>query len=1221
MSTIERLSGCVTSQIVIEWQNKNNQGFIVSPGIVLVIVFSYIFVLFFVARLGDKQHFVKASWARHPAIYALALGVYCTSWTFYGLVGTASNKGWSFLPILLGPVLLFTVGFPVLQRIYTVCQQEHIHSIADFIASRYGKRQGVAATVSLVVLLATIPYIALQLKAVSDTLLLTVQEPILLSQDLTFLVGLSMIAFSLLFGAKRLDMSGYHSGLMSAIAFESAMKFIVFVVVAIFALRWLPNMDMQAVAQLMTQEAQSYSEKNLPWLRFIVETILAVCAIFCLPRMFHVTFVECLSPQHLSYARWGFTAYLLIICLCIVIIAATGNALFATGNGVSGDDYMIALPISQGLPWLGMLAFLGGFSAATAMIIVATVTLSQMLSNDVILPLLIRRQKARNTQYEFSRSLIFSRRLTVILVVIGAYVYQSVLAENAALTSIGLIAFALVVQLAPAILFGLYWRRGNATGLYMGLTVGVTLWFYTLMIPLLAEAGLVSPVILQRGLFDFLWLRPEYLFNVSVGDSFTRGVIISLSANILFYCWYSVTSPEKLVDRMQAAAFTNLEKGNYKYYDAINLADLRALLNKFLGEPLTNNLFSAKDFKAGGEEKQAVIERAQKSLAGVVGVASSQAIIQTLYSGKELAVADVANLFGETTKALQFNQEMLSASFENISSGISVVDSDLRLIAWNQRYEDMFSYPEGLLHIGCHVSDIMRFNGQRGMLGHGDMESMIRKRLSYMSQGKAYRVVRFHDDDMVIEIKGQPLPNGGYVTTYDDITEFINIQKGLEDANANLEQHVFERTQKLEEANNHLIREINQRTQIEQELRKAKKQADEANALKTKFLALASHDIMQPLNAASLYASALMDNKSYTEDSHIITQLKSAIQNTESIISTLLEVSKLDSGGIQPNLTNFRLHDMLSSIVSEASVQLLPSSDGGYGSSAGAVAASLPLTIRYCKTSVSVFSDRHYLHRIVQNFVSNAIKYTQQGKILLGCRRVILAKGQPGVEICVLDTGAGIAEHEKTAIFDDFYRIHSKETSVDGIGLGLSVVARFSELLSHPVYCRSQLKKGSCFSVVVPLSDYVAQEGVVNQPQNTKTGLEDLHIVYVDDEKHNVLATSTLLETWGCRMTALNSVAEARSYLERTQKNDALIPDVLLMDYQLDEYDVDGLALTDEMTAAWKSLKKQQPVCVCIISAATELDLPDRAVAKGFQFLRKPVKPARLRALLTQFKE
>ena len=717
------------------------------------------------------------------------------------------------------------------------------------------------------------------------------------------------------------------------------------------------------------------------------------------------------------------------------------------------------------------------------------------------------------------------------------------------------------------------------------------------MIPLLGQAGLISTQIIEQGLFGLGWLRPEYLFSLHFSDSFTRGVIISLSANIIFYCWYSLTSLERLSDRIQATAFTHLQKTENDPYEDIELDDLRTLLNQFLGQAYTRSLF-AQFYPHNKQNKQELIDNAMKTLAGTIGIASSQMMIENLRMGKAMAMEEVVNLFSETTKALRFNQEIISASFENISSGISVVDKNLNLIAWNSQYESMFDYPESMLKMGLHVSDIMRFNGERGLLGKGSIDEQIRKRLMLMSKGNSYRVIRHHNNNTIIEIKGRPLPNGGYVTTYDDITEFISAQQELEDANTNLEERVLERTETIEKINQDLREEITRRGQIENELREAKIAADKANASKTKFLALAGHDIMQPLNAANLYASALVESDS--EQIKLIEQLKMAIDNTESIIASLLEISKLDSGKLSPKREVFSLDSFLSSLISEFMLQ-----------------KPTRLEIRYRPTSLAVLSDKHYLRRIVQNFISNAIKYTQEGKILIGCRRHSNKNGD-SVEICVFDNGPGISEKEQTLIFEEFYRSNRQQQQKDnipGIGLGLSVVMRFSELLEHPINCRSQLHKGSCFSVEVPIAD--TEEIPLKTPRiyQQNDELKGLNIVYVDDDLQNLQATSALLLNWQCDVTAINDIDQAQQY---AQANAA--PDVLLMDYQLGHTHINGLQLAEQLISCWQDrILIQHIVSVCIVSATRDIDLPQSVADRGFEFLRKPVKPAKLRALLTQF--
>ncbi|MFL0810342.1 MAG: PAS-domain containing protein [Agarilytica sp.] len=1133
--------------------------------IISVLVF-YLASLFWVASYADKHQFVEDSWTKSPWIYALALGVYCTSWTFYGLVGTAASKGWGFLPILLGPFLLFVFGQGLLSRISTLCKQENVRSIADFFAARYGKRRGIATCVTLIVLVSTIPYIALQIKAVSDSFLLVSSEGAYSQEQLGLFTAAAMIVFALVFGVKRLDTSGYHAGLMSAVAFESAVKLLALFCLAIFASLLITTATSEEV-----EIAYAPFQASIFDFRFVIETLVSAAAILCLPRMFHVTFVENLSGEHLRKARFIFPLYLAVIALCVYIAALAGNAVLSGGD-TSGDAYVIFLPLSQGHEALSLLILIGGFSAATAMIIVASVTLSHMLSNDVILPVLIQRNTRKSISPDYSRSLILARRLTVILVIGMAYVYQRLLAGNAALTDIGLIAFALVVQLAPPLLFGLYSLRGNAIATYAGLASGCSIWLLMLMLPLLSRAGVISDAVLVEGLFGISWLRPEYFLNFTFSDAFTRGVVLSLSGNILVYWLVAQWVKPNLSDRIQARAFLNLSRAepSTHHHQEYKLDDVSTLLTQFLGESVTEKLIA--NHRTGGEDNEAVnpelLSAAEHGLSGIVGVASARAMLATLKTGDHLGVEDVVNIFEETTRALRFNQDMIVASFESISSAISVANEELKLVSWNRRYEEMFDYPEGMLRVGAPIDELVRFNAERGMLGSGAVDDHVQKRLNHLKSGKGYRVVRNHGD-CVIEIKGSPLPNGGYVTTYDDISEFISAQDQLEKTNEYLERRVKERTLELEAA---------------------QKEAENVNRSKSRFLALASHDILQPLNAANLYVNILLENARKTGDKNYETveYLHQAIESSESIISTLLEISKLDTGALSTEICDTDLHHILSSLVHEFDVQL-----------------EKDIELRFVDTKLMVRSDPRYLRRILQNFLSNAVKYTQRGKILVGCKR----RGRQ-VEIGVIDTGPGIHPEEQQRIFEDFYRSTSQQT-VKGLGLGLAVATRFSNLLGHDIRSSSRLGCGSSFSVLVPLAvsrspDLPSSIGIENFSSSVLAGAR---IFYLDDDGQNIHAMETLLRGWECLPTTADTVKEAvflaRSEIENT-------PDLLLMDWQLDQGQ-DGISAAKQLHDIWGV-----NVPTCIVSASQEPDLSKLVASHGFEFLRKPIKPGKLRAILEQ---
>ena len=1144
-----------------------------SPVILIIALIAYLALLFWIARIGDRQRFNISGWARHPLIYTLALGVYCTSWTFYGLVGTAAEKGWYYLPILLGPVLLFTLGYPLLQRIANISRQENIHSIADFITSRYGKRQSVAAIVTLIMLATTVPYIALQLKAVTDTLLYSVDNLAFAGQDMTMLVSVAMIMFTLIFGANRLDVASYHSGIMVAIAFESLVKLVALVTIAVFALSLSKGFD----PGQLSNSANAVFQQTTITPSFWVLTLVSAATIFCLPRMFQITFVECLSDDHLKYARRGFSLYLVAIAIAVFIISWVGNQVLA-GTEVASDTYVLALPLGNDNQFLGLLAFIGGFSAATAMIIVASLTLSQMLSNDVILPLLMRRQKARNAIPDYSKALILTRRLTVIAVILMAWLYQHSLAENVALTAIGLIAFALAVQLAPAILFGLYWNRGNAMGVFAGLACGTLIWFITLMVPLLSNAGFIDPQLLTDGFFGSALLRPEQLFGLTFSDSYTRGVVLSLTANVVAYYFVSSRDKTRLSDRIQAVAFVNRdrEKQHANTHDLqIKKADLAVMLKQFLGESATRRLFENEQRPELVQVSPKMLDYAEKALAGVVGVASARAMLTSLSGGERLGVEDVVNIFEETTRTLQFNQDMLFASFESISSAISVVNADLKIVAWNKRYEQMFNYPKGMLCVGRPAAELIRYNAERGMLGAGEVEKQVQTRLGHLMAGKPYRVVRNHNQG-VIEIKGRPLPTGGYVTTYDDITDFINAQNELE-------QRVSERTEEIEKINQSLREEVKKRSETEIELIKAKSVAETSNASKTQFLAIASHDILQPLNAANLYASALLEkpdvNPELTENLH---HLQNAIGSAELIISNLLEISRLDTGSLKPNYKKFPLSEILEPLANEFRVQ-----------------ANSGVEFHWQHTSLWTESDAKYLRRILQNFLSNAVKYTSKGKILLGCR-----PRRDQIEICIYDCGPGISEAHRERIFEDFYRIKS---NVEGAGLGLGIALRFARLLNHEINVQSFDGRGSLFSLMVPMSEKDSSQLDEASKTETLSGLESLNIFYVDDDENNIHALSTLMDNWGCTFTSATS---PESSLEYASNHDT--PDVILMDYQLGP-ETNGIQLADELLGHWKNIP------VCIVSAAPDEDLSSRVTGHGFDFLRKPIKPGKLRALLERY--
>ena len=1172
---------------------------------ILLVAIVYIGILFAVAIAGD-HHLDKKSPVPAALVYSLALAVYCTSWTYYGAVGRAASSGWDYLPIYLGPVLVYLFGAPMLRKILLAAKRQNSSSIADFISSRYGKRHGIAILVTFIATLAVVPYIALQLKAVTSSIEILTRyqfDGTGLLTDTTLLSAFSMIVFAILFGTRQVDVTEHHRGMMMAIAFESVVKLVALVTVGLFVVFVFFDGAKDFYGTFVNTPAIAEVFEPRFELNFFTQMLLSIGAILCLPRQFHIAVVENTHEQHLNLARKIFPIYLTVVCLVIVPVTSAGLLLFPDGL-VDADSFVLNIPIATGNTWLTLLVFLGGFSAATAMIVVATLSLSTMLSNDVILPTLLRFRHAKiQSNTNLSPVLILVRRLAIAAIILMGYGYHRAYAGNEALTTIGLTAFSLVVQLTPALIGGIYWKRGNAYGVYAGLLVGFLIWWITLMLPTLIRGGMFSEEILISGLFGQPWLQPESLFGITAFDPLSHGVILSLGANIACYIGLSKLTSTRLIDRLQASAFVDLTDPRKQASELgfrrqqVTVSDMIALLERFSGTRHTDRLIAefeaAQGFKLnqGATPKLQFIRYVERVLSGIIGSSSARAMVHSVLSGKQLGIEDVVTFFDETTQAIQFNQKLISTTLENIDQGVSVVDKDLRLVAWNRRYTELYQYPDGFLRIGRPVEELVRFNAQTGECGPGDIEAHVHRRMEHLRKGTSHRFIRVRQNGTVLEMKGNPLPGGGFVTTFNDITEHVNAQEALKEAKEQLEIRVEERTHTIQEINQELRAEIVHREEVQKELLAATEVAKQANASKTRFLALASHDILQPLNAARLYNATLMEDgledMSPPERNGVLSKLNESLQSTEELISTLLEIARLDDGAMAPKTEDFDLAEVMRPLKDEFTI----------------IAQEKGLALHWVSTHARVHSDVVYLRRIVQNLVSNALKYTPAGKVLVGVRR----QGAH-VVIQVWDTGTGIAPEDQSRIFNDFYRIQTNTSGVNGVGLGLGVVARLSTLLGHPVelksWCRTNQPTGSCFQVRVP----VATAEPVRLPVESETAskpllnpLNAVSVLCVDNEQENLDALETLLKRWGCEVHLASNREQALAIEQ---------PDLILMDFQLDRGD-SGISVTQALRQQW-----QYQVPAILITANADPGIRQMASQAGMSFLRKPIKPAPLRTLM-----
>jgi PAS domain S-box-containing protein len=1152
----------------------------VSGFLISALAIGYLLVLFAVAFYGERRSVYPGVAKLRPWIYSLALGVYCSTWTFFGAVGTAVRDGWTYVPIYLGPALVFLFAAPFLERLVAVVRAHNITSIADLISSRFGKSPALAALVAIIALTAAVPYLSLQYKAVGTSIdVLTGSSgahPAWFA-DTALWVALLMALFAILFGTRRLDATEHHEGVMLAIAFESLVKLLAFVAVGVFALLHLEDAPRLGDTRLGSASAVFSGD-------FLVTTGLAAAAIFCLPRNFLVGFVECADPKDVRRAGIVFVAYIALFTALVVpvVLAGLGSGLSAQHNP---DSFVLTLPLVHGSSFIAMLAFLGGLSAATAMVIVSSIALATMITNDLIMPLLWRTRWLKLTEGpDIGRLVLWLRRVAIVVLAMLAYGYHRNTVTPASLASIGLLAFAAVAQFAPPILAGLYWRRATRQAVFWGLVAGLLIWMYTLLLPNFAAGGLIGPSVLDRdGPWDVLWLQLQRWTGLSGLSPMTRGALLAVAGNIAVLAGISLLTRPSLRERMAATAFVRpaLPHERVAVAGGARVGDVIAIAERIVGTDSAQQ--ALRDYseqvrrplpKAAEPADRGLMQHMERVLAGAIGASSARLMFTHALRGRGLAPEEVAEMLDETSQELRFSRQLLQATMENVSQGISVADAEGRLVGWNRRYLEMFSYPDDMVRVGRPIADLIRWNAERGEFGASDPDVQINKRLLHMKAGTAYVIQRRRRNGRVYEIRGQAMPDGGYVTTYTDITEFKRTERELLEAKQTLEQRVTERTYELSKA---LSAEA-----------AAKQSAERANATKTRFVAAASHDLLQPLNAARLFASALQDSSQDPAVREIAAHIEGSMRAAEEVLDDMLDIARLESGAMRANPVNFSLDEVLVDLER----QFAP------------VAAQRGLRLHVRHTRSVVHSDRVLVRRLLQNLISNALRYTQRGGVIVACR-----PRQGRCEVQVWDTGPGIAEQHRKLIFNEFRGLdRASPWGEKGLGLGLSICDRIARLLELQLKLRSTVGHGSVFSVSLPpaLPQPITPAAGHEAPPASPASLVGATVLCVDNEPQILLGMTTLLERWGVHVLAASTAAEARRLFSLHS------PKVVIADYRLDEKDdCDGLQLLQSLRIGGVAL-----VPGALVTADHGSAVAQHARTLGYTILRKPVKPAALRALL-----
>jgi Na+/proline symporter/signal transduction histidine kinase len=1163
--------------------------------IVLVIALAYIGFLFLVASYGDRrQDLVRGSRAR-LLIYPLSLAIYCTSWTFFGSVGVAARTGFDFLTIYIGPVLMVGLAYPLVMRIVRLAKGQNITSIADFIAARYGKSQAVAATVALIAIAGMIPYIALQLKAVSasvGTILAAASAGSVAAQplvgDIPLFVALLMAAFAVLFGTRHTDATEHQDGLMLAIATESIIKLVAFLAVGIFVTFVMFPGPLALFAEALRHPQTAAAITRVPPMAgFLAMTVLSLFAILLLPRQFHVAVVENHSEAEIRRAAWLFPAYLVLINLFVMPIAMAGLLTFSAGRA-DGDMFVLALPLRAHSELFALVAFVGGLSAATAMVIVESVALAIMVSNDIVIPLALKRRASRaehaGAAGDDGARLLTVRRIAIFAILFLAYIYYRSAGE-AELASIGLLSMAAIAQLTPAFFGGLIWRRGTAPGAIAGMTAGILVWAYTLLLPSISDAGMVGERILTEGPFGLVWLRPQALFGLDLAP-LVHGVVLSLLANVVLYIACSLGRRPTAIERVQADLFVPTSLAplapNFRLRRAsVTLEELTATVARYLGEERTRESFAS--FAASRrislhprtEADFQLLQYGEYLLASAIGAASSRLVLSLLLRKRMVSTKAALKLLDDANAAIHYNREILQTALDHVRQGIAVFDKDLALVCWNRQFGEIFNLPHALTRIGVGLGEILRHIAEASARDAAGLDDQVAQRLArYTSEAEPF-LERFAERGLVIEVRADRMPGGGLVTTFTDITPSVKAAEALERANATLERRVRERTGEL--------------TRLNAELERARAEADEANVSKTRFIAAASHDILQPLNAARLYVTSLTERQRAGEEGDLVQNIDASLEAVEEIFAALLDISRLDTGAMTAEMTDFRIDELLQRL----EVEFAP------------LAREKGLDLKFVPCSQAVRSDRRLLRRLLQNLVSNAIKYTPRGSVLVGCRR----RGAL-LRIEVHDTGIGIPHAKRRAVFKEFHRLDHGARVARGVGLGLSIVERIARVLDSEVALKSTFGRGSRFSVEVPCAQVAADERIVPVVPKAAAGqLTGIVVLCIDNERTILDGMQRLLGGWGCCVLKGADLAEAIAAVDKS----GLDPDGLLVDYHLDGGN--GIGAILELRR-----RNRRAVPAILVTADRSVRVREEARAAGVHVLHKPVKPASLRALVGQWR-
>lgn len=669
-----------------------------SFNLLVAICLTYVVFLFIVAALAERRaEQNKFTFLTSPIVYTLSISVYCTAWTFYGAVGYAARSGLEFLTIYIGPTLVFIGWWWLLRRLVRIGRTQRITSIADLISSRYGKSNLLGVIVTLLAVTASTPYIALQLQSL--TLSISVFAGDLdnaVSPALTALfMAMGLALFTVIFGTRNINANEQHHGVVTAIAFEAVVKLVALLAVGVFVVWGVADGPLDIMTRMEQRLPQQESLYSSRWATLI---FLSATAIICLPRMFQIVVVENSSERHLAMASWAFPLYLFLMCIFVLPIAVMGLELMP--EGANPDLFVLTLPLHFDQQGIAALAFLGGFSSATSMVIVAAIALSTMVSNHIVLPLWLYMTQRRDPESDDVRSVLLrSRRISIAAILALGYLYYIFTGGTTALASIGLIAFVGAAQILPALLFGLFWRQATRLGAIMGIVAGFIIWAYSLFLPSFDGSFILTQSVIDNGLFGLSFLRPYALFGVSIDDPLIHVLFWSMAANAGLIVLVSMVSHPSALERLQALQFIHIfgQRAQGRTSQPIVASeDLFILAQRILGRQEATKLFEKTANEQGvttglPEPTGEFIHRLERELSGSVGAATAHAMVGQLAGGEAVSVEELIAVADETAQIMEYSAQLEKKSNELTATAAELRRANQKLTLLSQQKDDFLS--------------------------------------------------------------------------------------------------------------------------------------------------------------------------------------------------------------------------------------------------------------------------------------------------------------------------------------------------------------------------------------------------------------------------------------------------------------------------------------------------------------------------------------------------